>query len=113
MSVIDDYLADLEQPQREALERIRAIVKDMLPGIEETMGYGMPAFKYKGQPVVYFAAFKNHLSLFPTAGPTEVLKDTLKDFVLSKGTIQFTVEHQLPEQVIRDIVALRRDAIDT
>lgn len=112
MSVIDDYLADLEQSQKEALERIRAIVKDMLPDVEETTGYGMPAFKYKGQPVVYFAAFKDHLSLFPTSGPTDVLKDQLKDFVLSKGTIQFTVEHQLPESVIRDIIALRRDAIE-
>lgn len=112
MSVIDDYLTHLEQPQKEALERIRSIVKDMLPDAEEVISYEMPAFKYKGQPVVYFAAFKDHLSLFPTSGPTDVLKDQLKDFVLSKGTIQFTVEHQLPESVIRDIIALRRDAIE-
>jgi uncharacterized protein YdhG (YjbR/CyaY superfamily) len=107
MSVIDDYLAKVDEPQKSALERVRAIVRQAAPDAEETISYAMPAFKYKGQPLVYFAPFKDHMSLFPTSAPTEILKDKLKDFKVSKGTVQFTVDNPLPEELIKEIVAVR------
>lgn len=107
MSVIDDYLAKVSASQKAQLERIRRIVKQIVPDVEETIGYGIPAFKCQNQPLVYFAAFKNHMSLFPTAGPTEVLKDKLQAYKISKGTIQFTLENPLPESIIREIIQIR------
>ncbi len=111
MSVIDGYLANVSPAQRVELERIRAIVKAVVPDAAESISYGMPAFKYKNRPLVYFAAFKSHLSLFPTSGPTEVLHEQLRDFKVSKGTIQFTPEKPLPESLIKQILQVRLDDI--
>jgi uncharacterized protein YdhG (YjbR/CyaY superfamily) len=107
MTIIDEYLTSIDPPQRSELERIRRIVHDTLPEVEEIISYGMPGFKYKGKYLVGFNAFKDHLSLFPTAGPVEALKSKLGAFTLSKGTIQFTLERPLPEPLIKEILLAR------
>lgn len=107
MSKVDDYLAKISSPQKDELERVRQIVKQSCPEAEETISYGMPAFKYVGKYLVGFAAFKNHMSLFPTPGPIAALKDKLKSFNTSKGTIQFTTENPLPESLIKEIIKHR------
>lgn len=113
MSVIDDYLKKLELPQRAELERIRQIVQQVAPEAVEVITYGMPGFKYRQKYLIAFAAFKDHLSLFPAPGPIEALKDKLTDFKLSKGTIQFTLEHPLPESLIKEITLKRVADIST
>ena len=112
MSVIDDYFEPLNQPEREALERVRRIIKQTAPEAEEVISYGMPGFKYKGKYLFGFAPFKNHLSLFPASEPIAVMGEKLKSFKLSKGTIQFTHDHQVPEDLIVDLVHIRMKAID-
>jgi len=111
MSLIDDYLKNVTEPQKSQLERVRTIIKDLLPGAEEVISYGMPGFKYHGKYVIGFAAFKDHLSLFPTAEPIEVLKDRLKDYKLAKGTIQFTVDTPVPQEIIEELVKIRLTSI--
>jgi uncharacterized protein YdhG (YjbR/CyaY superfamily) len=102
----ETYLASVESPEARALlERIRAIVREEVPDAEEVFSYGMPGFKFHG-PLVWFAAFKNHCSLFP-AGRVSAFADELKDFKTSKGTIQFTVEKPLPDSLVRSIVKAR------
>ncbi len=113
MSAIDEYLNTVDPPQRAALERIRAIVKEMVPDAEEQISYGIPAFKYHKKPLIYFAAFKSHMSIFPTAGPPEELKEKLKDFTVSKGTIQFTIEKPIPENLVKEIISSRLKTIAT
>ena len=107
MSAVDDYLLGLEAPERAELERVRNIVKTTVPEAVESIGYGMPAFKYKGKPLFYYAAFTNHLSVFPTSGPTEELKDKLVGYKVSKGTVQFTLDKPLPESLIIDMLQSR------
>ena len=111
MTVIDDYLATHATPgQRTELERIRTIVRRIVPDaddIEEVISYAIPTINYKGKHLVHFAAFKDHMSIFPTAGPTEALKDKLTGYKVSKGTIQFTLEKPLPESLIREIIEHR------
>jgi len=106
MNEIEKYLSKIEPKQRAALERVRALVIDMIPGISEAIGYGMPVFKYKEQYLIGYAGFKNHMSVFPGAEPVELMKDQLKDFKLSKGTVQFTLDHPLPDATLREIVSL-------
>jgi uncharacterized protein YdhG (YjbR/CyaY superfamily) len=72
----------------------------------------LPTMTYKGKNLLHFAAFKDHISLFPTSGPTEELAAKLKDYKTSKGTIQFTLEKPLPEDLIREIINLRVRDID-
>src|SRR4051812_8389153 len=89
-SVIDQYLKDVPEPQRAALERVREIIKRTAPEVEEVITYGMPGFKYRKKYLIAFAPFKNHMSLFPGTHPIEAVTDKLDGFTYSKGTIQFT-----------------------
>jgi uncharacterized protein YdhG (YjbR/CyaY superfamily) len=107
MSVIDEYLENVNPSQRLQLERVRTIVKQTVPDAEEVISYGMPAFKYKGKYLIGFAAFKDHMSIFPTAGPVEAAKGKLGAYKLSKGTIQFTVDNPIPEATIKELIAHR------
>lgn len=110
--MIDDYFKTLTPAERAALERIRKIVKKVAPQAEEIISYGMPGFKYRGKYLVGFAAFKQHLSIFPTAEPVEALKDKLQEFVTAKGTVQFTLDKPLPEEIIVELVAHRAKTIE-
>jgi uncharacterized protein YdhG (YjbR/CyaY superfamily) len=107
MSVIDNYLYPIAAPKRAELEKIRKLVTEIAPKSEEVISYGMPGFKYEGKYLLGFNAFKDHLSLFPTSEPIEAFKNELTGFTLSKGTIQFTVEHPIPETLVKDIIRHR------
>jgi uncharacterized protein YdhG (YjbR/CyaY superfamily) len=111
MSVIDDRLNQLQQPEREALEHIRQLVLDLVPDAQEVISYNMPGFKYKGKYLLTFEAFNDHLSLFPGA-TVDFFKERLTGYKLSKGTIQFTVDKPLPDDIIKDIVRKRVAEID-
>jgi uncharacterized protein YdhG (YjbR/CyaY superfamily) len=104
---IDDYLVCQSEKVRESLEHLRQIIRDTAPEAEEVISYGIPAFKYHGM-LVYFAAYKKHCSLFAGNGAlTEQMKDVLKSYKTSKGTIQFTVEKPLPDDLVKQIVMTR------
>jgi uncharacterized protein YdhG (YjbR/CyaY superfamily) len=108
MSAIDDYLEKIEAPQRDALERICQIVREAVPGAEEATSYGMPAFKVKGKPLLGFTASQRHLSLHPfSPGVIETVKDGLGGFELSKGTIRFTLDNPIPDEVLRRVIEAR------
>lgn len=109
MSTVAEYLENVTPPQKAEYERIRKIVKQAAPEAEEVISYGIPTFKYKGKYLIYFGAFKNHMSVFPGA-PLE-LKKKLKGYKLLKGTIQFTEEKPLPGSVIKEIVLSRLENI--
>jgi len=113
MSVVDEYLEKVPVPARTELTRIRNLIKAYVPDAEEVITYGMPGFKYKGKYLIAYAAFKNHMSLFPGAKPVGVLKDALKDHVTGKGTIQFTIDWPLSDTVIQDIVHLSMARVDS
>jgi uncharacterized protein YdhG (YjbR/CyaY superfamily) len=107
MSVIDEYFKKFNPAQQAELKRIRQIVRETVPEAEEAVSYGVPAFKYKEKYLIGYCAYKDHLSLFPGSEPIEAVKDKLKDFTLSKGTIQFTLEHSIPESVIKEMLHVR------
>ena len=103
MSVVDEYLKTVAAPERAELERIRSMIKKLAPEAAEVMTYGMPGFKYNGHYFISFAAFKDHMSLFPGAEPVAVLEAKLDDFKHAKGTIQFTLDHPLPDALVEEV----------
>jgi uncharacterized protein YdhG (YjbR/CyaY superfamily) len=111
MLTVEDYLNNITPPQRAEFEHLRNLVKEVAPSAEESISYGMPTFKVNGKPLIYFGAFKNHMSLFPTPGPTEKFKEKLKTYKVSKGTIQFTFDNPLPDALIKEIVLSRLEDI--
>lgn len=113
MSQIDTYLDEhASASQRPHLEHIRQLVLEMVPEATETIGYGIPTFKYKGKNLIHFAAFKHHMSIFPTASPIAELKDQLAAFTVAKGTIQFTEDNLIPDELIKQLVELRLHDIE-
>jgi len=89
------------------LNKIRAAIRSAVPPEAiETISYRIPAFKYKGV-LVWFAAFSNHCSFFPTAAVIETFKSELKGFSTSKGTIHFPVDKPLPTALVKKMVKLR------
>jgi uncharacterized protein YdhG (YjbR/CyaY superfamily) len=105
MRLIDDYLAKVNEPQKSALVRVRRIISEAAPGAVETIGYGMPVFKYNGKYLIGFAAFKNHMSIFPGGNPVATTMAKLAKFKTSKGTIQFTIENPIPDELLIEIVS--------
>ena len=90
---VDEYLAGVPEPARSSLNKIRAAIRSAVPQeATETISYRIPAFKYKGV-LVWFAAFSDHCSLFPTASVVAAFKNELKGFSTSKGTIPVSYTH--------------------
>jgi len=110
---MDEYLAGVPEPARTTLNKIRAAIRSAAPpGATETISYGIPAFKYNGV-LVWFAAFSDHCSLFPTASVIEKFKSDLKRYSTSKGTIQFPTDKPLPTALIRKMVKARVSQVDS
>jgi uncharacterized protein YdhG (YjbR/CyaY superfamily) len=104
---VDEYLAGVAEPAHGTLVKMRALIRSALPGeATETISYRMPAFKHE-KVLVWFAAFKNHCSLFPTAAVIAQCKDELQGFKISKGTVQFPSDQPLPAALIKKLVKAR------
>ena len=104
---VDEYLAGVPEPARSTLNKLRAAIRSALPPeATETISYRIPAFKHKGV-LVWFAAFSNHCSLFPTASVVKAFKNELKGFSTSKGTIHFPADKPLPTALVKRLVKAR------
>jgi uncharacterized protein YdhG (YjbR/CyaY superfamily) len=104
---VNEYLASVPEPARSTLKKIRAAIRSAVPPeATEIISYRMPAFVYKG-PLLWYAAFSDHCSLFPTASVIEKFRDELKGFTVSKGTIQFPVDKPLSATLVRKLVKAR------
>jgi uncharacterized protein YdhG (YjbR/CyaY superfamily) len=104
---VDEYLAGVPEPARSTLGKIRAAIRSAVPAeATETISYRMPAFKHK-RVLVWFAAFSDHCSLFPTAAVIDTFKNELKGFSTSKGTIHFPIEKPLPTALVKKLVKAR------
>jgi uncharacterized protein YdhG (YjbR/CyaY superfamily) len=108
MTVIDDYLTQVEEPKRREFERIRALAKQMVPDAEEAIVYGMPTLKYQGKPFLGFDAHKHHIGIYPYSGQViELLKDQLHDYGLTKGAIRVPLDHPISQEMLKQIIELR------
>jgi len=104
---VEDYLASVPEPARGTLQRMRLAIRSVLPAeATEAISYGIPAFKYKG-PLVWFAAFSSHCSLFPGASVIKAFTNELKGFEISKGTVHFPVDKPLPAALVKKMVKAR------
>jgi uncharacterized protein YdhG (YjbR/CyaY superfamily) len=104
---IDQYLARVPEPGRGTLKKIRAAIKAAAPqDATETISYGIPAFRHK-EVLIWFAAFADHCSLFPTGAMIEKFKYELRGYTISKGTVQFPLNKPLPSHLVKKMVKAR------
>lgn len=113
MGAVDDFVGTLPAERRAAFQRILALAEQEAPDAEQGTSYGMPALIYRGRPLLGFAAAKAHLSIFPfSPDVVDGVRSRLDGYSLARGTIRCTPETPLPDDVITEVVALRRAEID-
>jgi len=103
---IDEYIESFPEEIRRPLRQVREAIRKAAPDAEEVISYRMPAYKLNGM-LVYFAAFKDHISLFATASARAEFPEELSFYKGGKGTIQFPAGKPLPLGLITKIVKFR------
>jgi uncharacterized protein YdhG (YjbR/CyaY superfamily) len=103
---IDEYIAASTPDARPILKKIRLTISAAAPEAEELISYRMPAFRLHGI-LVYFAAFKRHIGLFPPVSGDARLEAALTPFAGPKGNLKFPLDRPIPYALIKRIVRLR------
>jgi uncharacterized protein YdhG (YjbR/CyaY superfamily) len=104
---IDEYIKAFPEDVQIILEKIRQTVQKAAPESVETISYQMPAFKLNGRILIYFAAWKEHIGLYPTPSGTEAFKKELSQYKVAKGSVQFPLDKPIPYALIGKIVKFR------
>ena len=105
---VDDYLASQPAAVQAVLQRVRNAVRKALPEADEMISYQIPTYKLRGRPVIYFAGWKEHYSLYPASDRlVKAFKSDLAPYKVSKGTIRFPLDEPVPLKLIADIAKFR------
>jgi uncharacterized protein YdhG (YjbR/CyaY superfamily) len=111
---IDLRLAAMPADQRAALQHLRTTIAAAAPEAVETISYSMPAFRYHGRALVSYDGFKTHCSFFPMGSEViERHREEFADFATTKGTLHFTPDHPIPNDLVELIVRERMAQIDS
>jgi len=103
---IDEYISTFPSNIQNILKKMRQTIRECAPGAEETISYQIPTFKLNGN-LVYFAAFKDHISFFPTSSGREAFKKELSMYKGGRGTVQFPMDKPIPYNLVQKIVKYR------
>ena len=105
---VDEYIASQPETVRGVLERLRSIILKAMPGVEEVISYKIPTYKLHGRPVLYFAGWRQHYSLYPANDHVvAAFKDDLAPYKISRGTIRFPLSQPVPVKLIERIAKFR------
>jgi len=103
---IDDYISGFTPDVQRVLQRIRSTVRKAAPAAEEMISYQMPAFTQNGV-LVYFAAFKTHIGLYPPVRGDAAIQKAVAPYAGEKGNLRFPLDEPIPYALITRIVKLR------
>lgn len=104
---VDEYINSFPQETQELLKQIRVVIKSNAPEAVEGIGYGMPAYKMNGKPLVYFAGYKKHIGFYATPTGHAAFADELSKYKQGKGSVQFSLDKPIPFDLIKRIVVFR------
>lgn len=110
---IKNYIEKFPDDVQEILFKMRDIVFEEVPEATEKLGYGMPGFYLHKKPLVYFAAYKNHIGFYATPNGHEHFKEELSKFKQGKGSVQFSLKEEIPYDLIRKIVIFRKEKLES
>ena len=106
---MDQYISTFPDDLRKTLEELRATIKAAAPEAEEAISYNIPTFKMNGRYLIYFAGWKNHISLYPIPVGSEAFNKQVAKYAEGKGTLKFPLDKPLPLKLITKIVKLKLD----
>jgi uncharacterized protein YdhG (YjbR/CyaY superfamily) len=104
---IDEYIAGFPDDVQKILEKVRTTIKKAAPEAEETISYQIPTFTLKGRYLIYFAAYKKHIGLYPAPRGSEKFKKELSAYEGGKGTVRFPLDKSIPVGLVSRIVKFR------
>jgi len=107
----EDYFSDFERETAEKLEQIRNGIKSTIPDVEECIKYAMPTFMFKNKNLIHFAAYKNHIGIYPGPEVIVIFEKELSNYKTSKGAIQIALSSEPPLDLIKNIVNYRKSKI--
>lgn len=108
---VDAYIAAFTEPARSVLTQVRHIVVQAVPGMEERLSYGMPAYFLHGKVVIYFGGHASHLGVYPGRVAKGDLKELLAGYLSGASTAKFPYDQPLPEDLITKLVRFRADEV--
>jgi uncharacterized protein YdhG (YjbR/CyaY superfamily) len=104
---VDEYIKNFPKEVQKILEQVRATIRDKAPGAVESISYGMPGYKTKGKPLVYFAGYEKHIGFYATPTGHAEFAAELSKYKQGKGSVQFPIDKPIPLDLIARIVAFR------
>jgi uncharacterized protein YdhG (YjbR/CyaY superfamily) len=107
MNEIENYIQQFPANVQEILQNLRKLIHDNAPYAVELFAYGMPAYKLNKKPLVYFAAYKNHIGFYATPSGHSQFKVELSKYKQGKGSVQFPLDQPIPYKLIERIVKFR------
>jgi uncharacterized protein YdhG (YjbR/CyaY superfamily) len=105
-TTVDEYISRFPEDVQHILASIRAVIREAAPEATERIGYQMPGFYLNGG-LVWFAAHKRHVGLYPTPSGTEAFREVLSAYEQTKGSVHFPLDKPIPYDLIREIVEFR------
>jgi uncharacterized protein YdhG (YjbR/CyaY superfamily) len=103
-TTIDEYISGFPGEVQALLEKIRAIVKKAAPKAQETISYGIPTFTLRDTYLIYFAAYKKHIAIYPVPTGNDEFNEEVSAYRRGKGTLQFPLDKPFPYALLRKIV---------
>lgn len=104
---VDEYINEFPKDVQALLIQVRNTIIKNAPYAEESISYGMPAYKINGKPLVYFAGFKNHVGFYATPSGHKEFEKELSNYKQGKGSVQFPIDKPMPLKLISKIVKYR------
>jgi uncharacterized protein YdhG (YjbR/CyaY superfamily) len=104
---VEEYIGSFSDEIQTVLLKLREIIIKNAPNAQETISYGIPAYKLNKKPLVYFAAYKTHIGFYATPTGHEAFKEQLAEYKQGKGSVQFPINKKIPFELIKDIVKFR------
>lgn len=106
-NTVDEYISSFPGNIQDLLNQMRDTIRKAAPDADEGIAYGMPAYKFNKKPLVYFAAFKDHIGFYATPSGHSEFASELSRYKQGKGSVQFPVSEPLPLELVSRIVKFR------
>ena len=107
ISSIDEYFETFPEDTQKILKQVRRTIKTAAPEAGEKISYGIPTFTLNGKYLIYFAGWKNHISIYPIPIGDEAFNKEISQYVAGKGTLKFPIDKPMPLKLISKIVKLK------
>ncbi|MGR3810563.1 iron chaperone [Jiulongibacter sp. NS-SX5] len=104
---VEEYIASFPKETQEFLHQMRTLIKENAPEAEESISYGMPAYKLKKKPLVYFGAYPKHIGFYATPTGHSAFAEEFASYKTGKGSVQFPLSEPLPSDLIKRVVVFR------